>query len=249
MKQPPRNQMIMGVHALTELLRHAPDRILRVYTSAKGVGDRKDSLLKECEKWNVPVEKVSEDTLTDLCGSDSHQSFAAHVKGRNFMDLKTFIAQTESQENALILLCDQIFDPQNFGALLRSAECFGADAVIWSKNRGSDLTPVAAKASSGASEWMTLVQVSNLAESVLQLQDVGFEVIASVLKPGAQNAFHFHFAPKTVLVVGSEGEGIQPLIQKRANHCVYLPMVGKIESLNVAQAATALLTCYRMQRS
>jgi len=247
MKGPPRNQMIMGVHALTELLRHAPDRILRVYTSAKDVGERKGTLLRECEKWNVDVEKVSEDDLTHLCGSDSHQSFAAHVKGRHFIDLKTFIAQ--DKETSLVVLCDQIFDPQNFGALLRSAECFGADAVIWSKNRGSDLTPVAAKASSGASEWLTLIQVSNLAETVLQLQDVGFEVIASVLKPGAQNAFHFHFSQKTVLVVGSEGEGIQPLIQKRANHCVYVPMSGKIESLNVAQAATALLTCYRMQKS
>ncbi|MDE3046233.1 MAG: 23S rRNA (guanosine(2251)-2'-O)-methyltransferase RlmB [Verrucomicrobiota bacterium] len=243
---PPRDQMIMGLHALTELLRHAPQRILRVYTSVKEARERKHSLLRECEQWNIPVVSISETELSRMCGSDSHQSFAAHVKGREFLDVKEFLQKVGDWEQSLVLLCDEIFDPQNFGALLRCAECFGADGLAWSKNRGSDLTPVAAKASCGASEWMTLIRVSNLAEAVTQFQKGGYEVVASVLKPGSQNAFHFHFKPKTVLVVGSEGEGIQPLIQKRADHLVYLPMLGKIESLNVAQAATALLTCYRL---
>lgn len=238
--------LVMGLHTLTELFRHAPERILRVYTSIKHAKEKKTFLLKECEKWDVPVVSVSEAELTKMCGSDSHQSFAAHVKGREFLAVKEFLEKVADQERALVLLCDQIFDPQNFGALLRSAECFGADGIAWSKNRGCDLTPVSAKASSGASEWMTLIRVSNLAEAVTQFQKGGFEVIASVLKPGSQSAFHFRFSPKTVLVVGSEGEGVQPLIQKRADHCVYIPMFGKIESLNVAQAATALLTCYRL---
>jgi 23S rRNA (guanosine2251-2'-O)-methyltransferase len=241
--------MIMGVHALSELLHNAPKRIIQVYTSAKEVKERKGAILKECDKWNIPVTQVSENDLTDLCDSDSHQSFAAHVQGRQFIDVKPFLASMQSQEQALVLLCDQIFDPQNFGALIRSAECFGASAIIWSKNRGSDLTPVVAKASSGATEWMPLMRVSNLAETVAQFQEAGFEAIASVLKEGAQNALHFRFNPKTLLIVGSEGEGIQPLIQKRANHCVYLPMWGKIQSLNVSQAATSLLTCYRMQHA
>ena len=235
----------MGLHTLTELFRHAPERILRVYTSVKEAGERKGSLLKECEKWDIPVAFVSDADLTKMCGSDSHQSFAAHVKGREFLDVKGFLAGVDEKDRSLVLLCDQIFDPQNFGALLRCAECFGADAVGWSKNRGSDLTPASAKASSGASEWMPMIRVSNLAEAVTQFQKGGFEVVASVLKPGSQNAFHFRFSPRTVIVVGSEGEGIAPLIQKRADHCLYIPMSGKIESLNVAAAATALLTCYR----
>jgi 23S rRNA (guanosine2251-2'-O)-methyltransferase len=239
--------MIMGAHALSELLRNAPKRIIQVYTSAKEVKERKGIILQECDKWNIPVKSVSENELTELCDSDSHQSFAAHVQGRLFIDVKPFLASMESKEKSLVLLCDQIFDPQNFGALLRAAECFGAAGIIWSKNRGTDLTPVVAKASSGASEWMPLLRVSNLAETATQFQEAGFELIASTLTASAKNALHFHFSPKTLLVVGSEGEGIQPLIQKRANHCIYLPMWGKIQSLNVSQAATALLTCYRMQ--
>jgi 23S rRNA (guanosine2251-2'-O)-methyltransferase len=243
---PPRDQLIMGLHAITELVRHAPKRILKIYTSASNAQERKGNLLKECERLNIPIVSTSEDNLTKMCGSDSHQSFAAHVKGRGFLDVKEFLAKIEGQERSLLLLCDQIFDPQNFGALLRSAECFGADGVVWSKNRGSDLTPAAAKASCGASEWMTLIRVSNLAEAVSQLQEGGFEVLAAVVTPGSKNAFQFPFKPRTAFVVGSEGEGIQPLIQKRADHCLHIPMFGKIESLNVAQAATTLLTCYRL---
>lgn len=243
---PPRDQLAMGLHTISELLKHAPKKILRVYTSVKIAGERKGGILKECEKWQIPVVSVSEEALNKMCGSDSHQSFAAHIQGRTFLDVKQFLQKVADKERVLVLMCDQIFDPQNFGALIRSAECFGADAVIWSKNRGSDLTPVSTKASCGASEWMTLIRVSNLADSVSLFQEGGFEVVVATLSEGSKNALQFHFAPRTVIVVGSEGEGIQPLIQKRANHCLHIPLEGKIESLNVSAAAASLLTCYRM---
>ena len=243
---PPSDQLAMGIHAISTLLRHAPKKILRLYTSVKSSGERKGTLLKECEKWDIPTVFLSDDALTKLCGSDSHQSFAAHVTGRTFLDVKQFLKIVEDKERVLVLMCDQIFDPQNFGALIRSAECFGVDGVAWSKNRGSNITPVATKASCGATEWMPLIRVSNLAEAAVQFQENGFEVVAATLQEGSENAFHFHFAPKTVLVVGSEGEGIQPLIIKRADHCIHIPQAGKIESLNVSSAAASLLTCYQL---
>lgn len=241
---PPKDQLIMGLSSISELLKHEPKKILRIFTSVKQAGERKSGILRDCEKWEIPIAFTSEDNLTKMCGSDSHQSFAAHVKGRKYYSVKEFLTLVENQEQVLVLLCDQIFDPQNFGAILRSAECFGVAGVGWSKNRGSDLTPSAAKASCGSSEWLTLIRISNLAESVTQFQEAGFEVAAAALKSGSKNAFRFPFAPKTVLVVGSEGEGIQPLILKRADHLLHIPMLGKIESLNVAQATASLLTCY-----
>lgn len=247
-KLPPKDQLIMGLHALLELLQHAPGRILRVYTSARRAGERKGGILAQCAEKGIPVVEAPDELLTRMCGSDSHQSFAAHVQGRKYYDVKDFLKAVEEKDHSLVLMCDQIFDPQNFGALIRSAECFGADGVAWSKNRGSDLTPTVAKSSCGASEWLPLIRVSNLAEGVSQFQKGGYEVVAAVLKPGSQNAFEFPFAAKTVIVVGSEGEGIQPLIQKRADHCLYIPMLGKIGSLNVAQAATALFTAYTLRK-
>jgi 23S rRNA (guanosine2251-2'-O)-methyltransferase len=244
---PPKDQLIMGLHSLTELLRHEPHRLLRVYTCAKSVKERKSEILKDCEKNHIQIDEVSEDQLTKICGSDSHQSFAAQVKGRKFLDIKDFLEGISSQKSSLILLCDQIFDPQNFGALMRCAECFGADGIVWSKNRGTDLTPVVAKSSCGASEWLSLVRVSNLAETISLFQKEGFEVVAAAFELGSKNAFDFPFALKTVIVVGSEGEGVQPLILKKADHLLHIPMSGKIQSLNVAQAASSLLTSYRIK--
>ncbi len=229
-------QLIMGVHPIQEVLTHAPDRLMRLFTVRK-----EGELVRAAEKAGIPISVVSNHELTRMVDSDSHQSFVAQVKDRKYYDVKEFLEETESQESTFVLMLDQIFDPQNFGALIRSAECFGVDAVAWSKNRGSDLTPVAAKTSSGASELIPLIRIANLAEAVTQFQKGGFEVVAALLDTKAESAFKFKYAPKTVLVVGSEGEGIQPLIQKRADRSIYLPMQGKIQSLNVAQATAALL--------
>jgi len=239
-KWPPKDQMVMGIHAIHELLLHAPDRLIRVFT-VPPQGGRKSELLKTCEEHQIQVVFVKEDELTAMTGSDSHQSFAAHIKGRHFYDVKEFIEKTEESDSVFVLMLDQIFDPQNFGSLIRSAECLGADAVAWSKNRGSDLTPVAAKASCGASELLPLIRISNLADGVEQFKKGGFEIIASLLDPSSENAFEFTFAPKTVLIMGSEGEGIQPLLRKKADRSIYIPMKGKIQSLNVAQATAVLL--------
>lgn len=239
---PPKDQLIMGLHAIQEVLKHAPKRLLRVFTSVpQGRQERKNSLLLECEKRGVPIQVVTNDLLTKMTGSDSHQSFAAHVQGRRFYSAREFLEETKDRESLFVLMLDEIHDPQNFGALLRSAECFGLDGVAWSKNRGCDLTPTVAKASSGASELIPLLRVSNLADAADQFKDAGFEVVASVADPEAKPLFSHSYAPKTLLIMGSEGEGIQPLLKKKADRLVYIPLSGKIQSLNVAQAAAVLL--------
>jgi len=225
----------MGAHAIDELLRYAPDKILHIYT----VRSKQSDLLTACEKKRIPITYVSADQLTKMAGSDSHQSFLAHIKPRHYFDVSEFVEQAE--ETSFVLMLDQIFDPQNFGALIRSAECFGASAVAWSKNRGADLTPSAAKTSCGASELIPLIRISNLATAVDQFKDAGYEIVAALLDDKATSAYKFTYAPKTVLIMGSEGEGIQPLLRKKADRAIYLPMAGKIQSLNVAQAASALL--------
>jgi 23S rRNA (guanosine2251-2'-O)-methyltransferase len=242
MNNPSNEQLIMGLHAIQEVLKHAPKRLLKVFTSVKkGKQERKGALLEACEEKGVPVQHVSFDLLTKMTGSDSHQSFVAQVQGRRFLSAKEFLLENEDKESLFVLMLDEIHDPQNFGALLRSAECFGVDAVAWSKNRGCDLSPSVAKASCGASELVPLLRVSNLAETAEQFKKEGFEVIAAVADPEAKPLFSYTYAPRTLLIVGSEGEGIQPLLRKKADRLVYIPLSGKIQSLNVAQATAVLL--------
>lgn len=236
---PPKDQLVMGVHTIEELLRYAPEKILKIYTTSSKQGP----LLQKAHEKGIPILSVPETLLTKMAGSDSHQRLVAHIKGRTFLDVSTFLKG--APENCLVLMLDQIFDPQNFGALIRSAECFGAQAVVFSKNRGSDVTPVVAKASSGASELMPLIRISNLANSLDAFKEAGFEVVAALLDPQAESAYNFEYAPRTVLIVGSEGEGIQPLLRKKSDRLIYLPMKGKISSLNVAQATSALLALNR----
>ncbi|MBI5273037.1 MAG: 23S rRNA (guanosine(2251)-2'-O)-methyltransferase RlmB [Chlamydiia bacterium] len=245
---PPRDQLIMGIHALHEVLLHAPERLLCVYTDAMRCTGRKAELLSLCEKRGVKIVLFAAEKLDQMTGSDSHQSVVAHVKGRAFLNVPQFLERLGEQDRSLVLMIDQIFDPQNFGSLIRSAECLGADAIVWSKNRGADLTPSVAKASCGASELLPLIRISNLAEAVGQFQKGGYEAVATLLEPNAQNAFSYQFSPRTLLIVGSEGEGIQPLIRKKADSSLYIPMAGKIDSLNVSQAACVLMSLFYRDR-
>lgn len=237
----PKDQLVMGIHAIKEILTHAPDRLLRLFAEQLKDKGRKSELIDLCSKKNIPISYTSFDALTQMAGSDSHQSFVAHIKPRDLVVLKEFLKETENKPKSLVLMLDQIFDPQNFGALLRCAECFGVDAVVFSKNRGAEITPVTSKSSCGASEILPLIRVSNLAETMSQFQNAGFEAVTTLLDETSQSLFDFRFNDKTLLVVGSEGEGVQMLIRKKADRSIYIPMQGHIESLNVAQATAVLL--------
>ncbi len=228
--------LIMGKQTIRELLLHAPHRLLMVYVA---MHKEKDDLLSLLQEKNISLVYVSKEKLSSMVGSDSHQSFVAKIKKRKIWDLRSFL---EEQQCSFLLLLDTITDPQNFGAILRSAECFGVSGVITSKNRGSPMTPTVAKASAGASELLSLIEVSNLAESLRVLQKAGFAIIVADASSSArENLASFSFPEKSVLVMGSEEKGVQPLICKMADHLVYIPMKGKIASLNVAQATSVFL--------
>lgn len=236
----PHDQLIMGVHPIQELLRHAPDRLIRIFA----VRGRQESIVEAAESQSVAVSFTREEELTRMVDSDSHQSLVAHVKGRKFLSVKEFL-ENLGDRPALVVLLDSIMDPQNFGAILRSCDCFGVDGVVWSKNRGTDLTPIAAKTSCGASEWLPLLRVANLANAAEELIEGGFDAIATLPGEGAENLFEATFQERSLLMLGSEAEGLQPLLRKRATRSLYIPMQGRIQSLNVAQSAAVFLSHYR----
>ena len=223
----------MGRNCLREVCKHFPERIIRIYTYKK----------EEAFIQGMPVSFVSKQKLHDLVDSESHQGFVAEVEERSNTNLKDFLK--EDRERSVVLVLDSIFDPQNLGALLRAAECFGVDGVIWSKNRGVDVTPVVSKSSVGASELVNIMKVSNLVESIKKLKDAGYWVVTAEVDPEALSLYSFDFPEKTVLVIGSEGKGIQPLISKHSDFKVYIPMSGKIDSLNVSQATAVFLANIR----
>ncbi len=127
------------------------------------------------------------------------------------------------------------------GAIFRSAECFGVDAVIFSSKQGPSITPSVSKVSSGASEHLRLVESSSLANSVAALQKAGYQVLAASLTEHALDAARFSYSSKWVLILGAEGSGIHPTLLKKVDQELYIPMRGKLHSLNVASAAAVFL--------
>jgi 23S rRNA (guanosine2251-2'-O)-methyltransferase len=231
--------LIMGRNCLEELISYDPDKIIEVFTTQTEKENRKKRIITELNKNKITTNFVSHKALSDMAGSDSHQSFVAKIKKREFIPISSFIEKYENK--CRILMLDSLEDPQNMGSIFRSAECFGIDGVIWSKNRGTSITPVVSKTSCGASEMLNKIVVSNLATTVLLLKERGFSIIIAQAGEASSSLCDFTFPEKSVLIVGSEKSGVQPLICKYADYSISIPMKGKITSLNVSQATSIFL--------
>lgn len=240
----PPGRRIMGRNCIKEVLRSSADRFIKVFAADAHSKDT-DTLLQELKNAHVLVDQVTKEELSLLVESDSHQGFVGVVRERPFDGVKPFLDRVASAERSLVLMLDSINDPQNLGALLRAAECFGVDAVVWSKNRGVDLTPTVSKAGVGASELVNIIRVSNLVDTIRKFQEAGYWAVAADGDAKSKDLYSFEFPAKTALVVGSEEHGIQQLMLKTVDFKVKIPMHGKIDSLNVSQATTALLASYR----
>lgn len=230
----------MGQNCVKEVLDFAPERILKIYTTAL-----EDSLKEKLKAKGITVSVVSKQKLSEMVNSDSHQSIAAEVKERDYQTIKEYVESSDAEQRDLVLILDSINDPQNLGTLLRSAECFGVGAVIWSKNRGCDITPTVSKASVGASEIVNIIKVSNLVEAVRYLKDAGYGVVTAEVGKECHSLHDFKFPQKTALIMGSEGEGVRPLLSKQADHRIFIPMKGRIDSLNVSQATSVFLSTWQ----
>lgn len=241
------HDLVMGRNCIQELLRHAPHRIREVYLASAredsgSGGARRRALYEQLQALGVPLHERTRKELDELVGSDSHQGVVASVSPRSLLQIDDLIHLAQSERCVRILALDGVVDPHNLGAVLRAAECFGVDAVAWSKNRAAPIGPVVSKVSVGASEILGLCPVSNLHRLLEQLKEVGVWVVGASLADDAQRLDSFQFPEKCVVVMGSEGEGIQQLIERSLDFRVVIPMVGEISSLNVSQATAVILS-------
>ncbi|MGA7911853.1 MAG: 23S rRNA (guanosine(2251)-2'-O)-methyltransferase RlmB [Candidatus Dormiibacterota bacterium] len=233
----PSTVLIHGRNAVLEAARAG--RVVKVY-QASGLGHdpRLDELASLTRIEVVPAERL------DVMAPGVHQGVAAELKPRREWTLKELL---ETKPSLLVAL-DSIMDPQNLGAILRSAEVAGSDGAIVPEHRSAPLSAVAVKASSGATELLRITRVSGMPSAIAEVKRSGIWCVA--LDPrGEMPAWEFDFRQNVCLVVGSEGDGVHRLVKERCDARVKLPVAGHIASLNASAAAAALLYEVMRQRS
>lgn len=182
--------------------------------------------------------------LDDLSRQSNHQGVVFSVLKAQDISLEQLLRLNPS----LLLILDEIVDPQNLGSLLRVAEVTGATGVIITDRRSAPLSPAARRASAGASELLPLVRVTNLRRTLDLLKQKGFWTVGTSLQEGSKEIYDFTFPEKCALVLGSEGSGLRELTARECDFLIKIPMLGKIDSLNVSQAGAVCLFEYNRQR-
>jgi 23S rRNA (guanosine2251-2'-O)-methyltransferase len=191
--------------------------------------------------WRAP--ETSAEELERLCGSPDHQGVVAEVDPFPYGDPSGVL-----REGALLVALDQVQDPRNLGAVCRSAEFAGAAGVVVPDRRSASVTPVVCKTSAGAVEHLEIAHVRNLADWLAEAKDAGFWIWGADAE-AEQAPWSTDLTGSTVIVLGGEGKGLRPRVAAACDGLVALPRRGRVESLNVSAAATALLFEALRQRS
>ncbi len=234
-------QYIYGRNAVAQAL--ASNRVLKVFL-ALGFSGR--DLMQKIEERHIVIERQENEWLNRLVGVH-HQGIVAVIRPYDFIDLDVLLRQADSQAFGLLLILDSIQDPQNFGAIIRNAEAFGAAGIIIKKDRQVGLTATVAKVSAGSIEHVAIAQVINLSQTIKQLKQAGYWIVSTAIA-GAIDYRSFDYKRKIALIVGSEGDGVSPLLLKNSDVIVQIPMVGQINSINASAASAVMLSHIHSQR-
>lgn len=240
-------EIVGGVHAVTAALKskRPVDRVL----IRSGRRDGRSQAIRElADSLDMPVFEVSAEELDRRLPGVNHQGVAALVSAAQVLDEGALDDILEQQATPLFLALDQVQDPHNLGACLRTAAAVGCDAVILPKDRSASLTPAVRKVAAGGAETVPVVQVTNLARCLKRLQKAGCWV-AGTDGEATQNIHETDLTVPLVLVMGGEADGLRRLTRESCDMLVGIPMTDAVQSLNVSVAAGVCLFEARRQRS
>lgn len=232
--------LIEGRNAVTEALRSGA-AIDKLYL-AKGETDRTlGRISAEARKAGVVVVEVDRRKLDAMSATHSHQGVIAVAAVREYATVEDILQSAADRgEKPLLVVCDEISDPHNLGAIIRTAECAGAHGVIIPKRRSAGLTAVVAKTSAGAVSYMPVARVPNIPALLKDLQKQGVWVFGTAAE-GSTALYSADLKGAAAIVIGSEGDGMSRLVRESCDFLVSIPMKGQISSLNASAAAAILL--------
>lgn len=231
--------LIIGRNAVAEALKSGRE----IDSLLVARGDRSGSigkLIGQCRERGVVVKEVDRRKLDSICNGANHQGVAAYAAVQEYSTVDDMInIANERGEQPFIVVCDDIEDPHNLGAIIRTADACGAHGVVIPKRHGVSLTYAVGKVSAGAVEYVPVARVPNLASELEELKKKGFWIYGADM--GGKSWKDQDYSGAVALVIGSEGKGISRLVKEKCDFIVSLPMNGRINSLNASVAAGILM--------
>jgi 23S rRNA (guanosine2251-2'-O)-methyltransferase len=251
-------EILYGVHPVEEAVKAGRRRFDQVLVARERQDERLERLVALCREAGIRVRQESREQLTLMAQTSAHQGVVALVRGQEFYTIEDLYeapagtatgTATGKPAGRLVLALDGVEDPQNLGALLRVADGAGVDGVVLTERRAAPLSPVAVKASAGASEHLRIARVVNLVRALEELKRKNLWIIG-LDERGTADYDQFDFSGDCVLVLGREGAGLHDLVRRTCDHLLRIPMAGGVSSLNVSAAgAVVLYEASRQRRS
>lgn len=234
-------EYLYGIHPVREALSARRRKIMEIYVQKEGLDRRRGEIAAMALNQGIEVRNVSAAKLKAVSGQSTHQGVAALAAPLPLTPLTRILPSSfPDVKHGIWLLLDGIVDPHNLGAVIRTAHCAGVKAVIIPKDRSAPISPTVSKASAGALEHMTVVRVTNLADTIKELKKHGLWV-AGLDADASESVYTHDLTGYLAVVMGGEEKGIRPRVRRQCDFLLSIPQLGKVSSLNVSVAAAVVV--------
>ena len=237
--------IVIGRNSVTETLK-AGRSVNKIFVAN---GSNNQKIIELAKNAGIVIEFVERSKLDKICGGKNHQGVIAQVAAIQYSTIEEILEVAASKNQPpFIILLDELEDPRNFGAILRTADAVGVHGVIIPKRRSVSLNSTVAKTSAGAMEYVKVAQVTNVAQTLKQLHEYDLKIVGGDMN-GEEIFTHADLTGGIVLVIGNEGKGMRRLTRENCDILIKIPMAGKINSLNASVAGAILMYEIFMQRN
>jgi 23S rRNA (guanosine2251-2'-O)-methyltransferase len=235
------SEKIYGRKPVLEALRSGNRTVTRLYLLQGSRDAILDQIESHAKAKGIPINMETRHRLDTMAGNEHHQGVVALAEDFKYAELEDLLEQArQKNEPAFLVLLDEIEDPQNLGAIIRSADAAGAHGVVIPKHRAAEVNATVIKASAGAAEHLPSVKVTNLNETIRSLKEANVWVVGTDGE-AKKNFYEYDFRQPVAIIIGNEGTGLRRLVRENCDELVKIPMAGKMSSLNASVAAALVM--------
>jgi 23S rRNA (guanosine2251-2'-O)-methyltransferase len=234
------SRCVIGKNAVTELLQ-SNENVDSIYILFGAKGFKLDQIKNLAKQKSIPIRETSKQKFREMVGDEAAQCVIAYVGGKEYVQVEQFIETAKSKnEQPFIIVCDEVEDPHNLGAIARTAEACGVHGIVIPKHHSVQVNHTVTKVSAGATEFLQFARATNTATTIDELKKLGVWIIGT--DANAEKLYtEVDYKMPVAIVVGNEGKGLRKLVKEKSDILVKIPMFGQIPSLNVSVATSLIL--------